>query len=93
MNIKLKSRSGIAIQYDGTNIQKIADIFNLDYKEYKCVTLWNGKFYPDVRITDNNYIDKDLIAGDWVYASHNSDLVEIISEEEFEKYWEKDDER
>ena len=57
------------------------------------MTLWNGKFYPDVRITDNNYIDKDLIAGDWVYASHNSDLVEIISEEEFEKYWEKDDER
>ena len=46
-----------------------------------------------LRDTDNNYIDKDLIAGDWVYVSHNSDLVEIISEEEFEKYWEKDDER
>ena len=93
MNVKTKIIRGIAIQYDGTNIQKIADVFDLSYRELSCTTMWNGKEYPDVVITDYDYIKEDLLAGDYVFRADNSDLVEIISEEEFEKYWEKDDER
>ena len=90
MNIKTKAMKGIAIQYDGTNIQKIADVFDLSYRELSCTTMWDGKEYPDVVITDYDYIKEDLLAGDYVFRADNSDLVEVIPVQEFGKYWEQD---
>ena len=91
MNVKTKIKTGIAIQYDGTNIQKIADVFDLSYRELSCTTIFNGREYSDVIITDYDYIKEDLLAGDWVFRADSSDLIEVIPMQEFKKYWEEDE--
>ena len=89
MNVRTRLCLGVAIQYDGTNIQEIADSFNLEYKEYCCTTLWNGKEFPDVHVWDSDYFESDLLAGDYIYKDSSTNLIRMIPLYEFEAYWEE----
>ena len=90
-DVKTKNRHGKAIQYNGENIQEIADTFDLDFKELKSKSTLNGATYPDYIISEKGEEEwNEVLIGDYVYKDKKYNFVTIIPYFDFEEYWEID---
>lgn len=87
VNLIVTPKECRAAQYNGHNIEEIAEYFNFDYKVLNSSTEYEGKPCKDIHIMQKDEFTEELLAGDYVYKNENGRIV-VIPIYDIGKYWE-----
>lgn len=87
VNLIVTPKECRAVQYNGYNIEEIAEYFNFDYKVLNSSTDYEGKSYKDIHIIQEDEFKEELLVGDYVYKNEDGRIV-VIPIYDIGKYWE-----